>query len=108
MAWIDNFDLNFTASIYSRTWTPNGMGGGSYTEALRATISCAIWQNSANEQFIADRLKDKSTHTLACAPNSNFAADDIIKVGGITYKITRPNDILGEGDLMTIGLELVQ
>jgi hypothetical protein len=106
--WIDNFDLNSTASIYSRTYVKDGMGGGSYTETLRATIQCAIWQASASEQFVADRLNDTSTHKLACAPNTSFQADDIVKVNSQTYKVTRPDDVLDYGDLMVIGLELVQ
>lgn len=85
---------------------PDGMGGGSFTNTLLDTISCAVWQNSANEQLVNDRLKNPSTHTLACAPSTKFAADNIAVIAGITYKLTKPNDILGKDELMTIGIFL--
>jgi len=108
MEWIDNFDLNFEASVYQRAWVPDGMGGGSYTETLRSTFRCALWQASAREQLFADRVHDKSTHKLACKPDARFEADDIVKVGGVEYKMGRPDDVLGNNEIMVINLELIE
>lgn len=110
MAFIDSFSdcMNDTASIIERTWVPDGLGGGSYTNSVIATIQCGIWQNSANERLVSERVHDYSTHTLVCEPNSLFTADMIIQVSGQTYKISRPDDIMNFGDGMQIKMELVQ
>jgi len=106
MAFIDNFDLSQTATVSRRTWTSDGMGGGSYTNITVATIKCAVWQKTASEVIVSDRLHNKSTHTLACLPNASFLADDVITIGAATYKISKPDDIRGFGELMVIDLEL--
>jgi head-tail adaptor len=106
MAWIDNFDLNSTATIYARTKTNDGMGGYTYTNTSRGSIKCAIWQLSAAEKIQGDRVKNHNTHKLVCDPNNNFQADDYIVVGSDTFKISTPNDILRIGDIMTIDMEL--
>ena len=110
MSWMDNFTdmMNKTASIYSRTWVPDGYGGGSYTNTLVSTVIGALWQRSAVEQFLSDRISNTSTWVFACKPNSSFDADNIIIIDDITYKVSKPDDILFEGDIMTIGLEVVQ
>ena len=106
MGYIDNFDLNQTGTIYARTEVNDGMGGITYTETARATISCAIWQMSASERLVSDRIHNNSTHKLACKPNSAFIGADIFKRGSDTYKISAPDDVMGYGDIMIIDMEL--
>jgi len=110
MNWMDNFadEMNKTATIYSRTYVPDGMGGGSYTNTLLATVKGAFWQKSAAEQFLSARISNTSSHVFACKPNSNFTADNIIIIDGVTYKVSKPDDVLARGDIMTIGLEVTQ
>ena len=110
MAWMDNFSelMNKTATVYSRTWTADAYAGGSYVNTLVATVKGALWQRSAAEQFLSSRVSNISTWVFACEPNSNFDADNIIIINGVTYKVTTPDDILFEGDIMVIGLEVTE
>lgn len=108
MAWIDNFDLNSTATIYQITNTSDGKGEITKARTSRGTISCAVWQAGANETILGDKIKNISTHVLACEPDSAFISADEIDIGSDTYKVHRPDDILAEDNLMIIGLELVE
>ncbi len=108
MEWMDNFDLNTTATIYSRVYVKDGSGDGSYTNTLIATIVGALWQKSAAERFLSDRISNTSSHVFACKPNSNFTGDSIVIIGGVTYKVSTPDDILHRDEIMTIGLEVTQ
>ena len=110
---MDNFTdlMNKTASIYSRTWVPDGYGGGSYTNTLIASIKGVFWQRSASGisgigQIISDRISNTSTWIFACEPNANFDADNIVIIDGVTYQVAKPDDILFEGDIMIIGLDV--
>lgn len=105
MAWMDNFDRLSTASIYRRAES-NVYGEVTYTNTLLATIKCAVWQNSASERFVSDRIHNPSAYTLACDPSTAFQADDICVIGNDTYDMHQPDNILGYDDIMTIGLEL--
>ena len=109
MAWMDNFTdlMNKTATVYSRTTTVLN-GAVSYTNTLIATVTGALWQKSAVEQYLSARLSNTSTWVFACNPNSNFSASNIVIISGVTYSITKPDDILFEGDIMVIGLEVIQ
>jgi len=106
--WMDNFDLNKTALVYSRTNTPDGYGGVTTTNTLVATVKCAFWQKSAVEMFLSDRISNASSHIMACKPNSNITAKSIIIIDSVTYKVSNPDDVLAWGDIMTIGLEVTK
>lgn len=108
MSWIENFDLNYTASFYRKTLTNDGMGSFTETNTLIKSVPCALWQGSAGEQFYSDRIHNDSTHTLACEPFTGLDGDDFVVIGSNTYKIDSPDNILGENNLMTIGLTLIK
>jgi hypothetical protein len=104
--WASNFDLNFSASFYHVVNISDGMGGVTLTKVLYATIPCAFWQLGASEIFINDRIKNPTTHKLFAKPISGVLASDLIKINGIEYRIDSPDNIMGFGDAMTIGLYL--
>jgi len=108
--WMDNFAdmMKDTALIYSKVWVPDGKAGGSYTDTLIATIKGALWQKSAAEQYLSARISNTSSYTFACKPNSNFTATDKIVISGVTYRISKPDDIMSFGDIMIIGLEVTE
>jgi hypothetical protein len=108
MEWMDNFDLNTTATVYSRSYTKDGKGGGSYINTLIATVTGALWQRSAANQYLSARISNTSTHVFACKPNSNFTGSSIVIIDGVTYKVTKPDDILSRDEMMTIGLEVTE
>ena len=104
MEYVNNFDLNFTASLYHVTETPDGYGGIAKTRTLYAVIKCAFWQQSAGEQLISDRIHNPSTHTIFIKPRTDILATDEIIIDGVTYTIDRPDNIMGTNEAMTIGL----
>jgi len=66
------------------------------------------WQKSAVERFLSDRISNTSSHVFACKPNNNFTGNSIVIIGGVTYKVSTPDDILHRDEIMTIGLEVTQ
>ena len=106
MAWMSNFDKNYTASFYRKTRTSDGMGGYTETTTLLKTIKCALWQQGAGESYYSDRVHNDSTHILACDPFTGLLPDDYCVIGSDTYDIDQPDDVYGADDIMTIGLTL--
>lgn len=109
MSWIDNFDKNYTVSIYRRTLTNDGMGGFTETNTLVKTIKAAVWQAGAGEQFYSDRIHNDSTHIMAFKPISGLNPNtDYVVIGSNTYKMDQPDNVFGENNLMTVGLTLIK
>ena len=94
-----------TAYVYSRSSTADGMGGHTYTNTLVASVPCAIWQTMASDQISSGTVLNPYTWTMACKPDSRFAADNIVIVDGVEYRIVRPDDVMSEGDIMVLQLE---
>jgi len=104
--YIDNFDLNKTCSIIRKTMVKN-MGTVTYTcSTIVSDEPCAIWIASANEQLIHDRLHNPAQFICALSPSTLYEATDKLVSNGTTYRMSKPDDILGLGDIMTIGLSI--
>jgi|WetSurMetagenome_2_1015567.scaffolds.fasta_scaffold02423_12 hypothetical protein len=104
--WTGNFTLNFTASLYHVTITNDGMGGVTETKVLYATVPCAFWQLGASEMLANDRIKNPTTHKMACKPVSGTLGSDLVKINGVEYRIAKSDNILGYNDLQTIDMYL--
>jgi hypothetical protein len=105
--WLDNWNLNRTCSIYRRTIVKNGKGGSSYSlTTLALNEPCQIWQASAIEQLVHDQIKNPAQFVCVLEPSTEYRATDILVSDGTTYKITKPDNVLNEGDIMVIGLAI--
>lgn len=106
MAFIDNFDLNTTASIKRITYVSDGMGGQTKTTSTVETIECAFWMTGSNERYVSDRTHNPGSYTLVCSPSTKYLASDKVIVKGSTYMMSQPDNILDMDDVMVIYCEL--
>ena len=102
--------LNLTSVQVSREIvTPDGMGGSTTTTSLTTLSYAAIWQAGSANRWMSDRIIRASTHVLATEPDLyTWTQDDrTVVYGGATYKIIgRPDDIMQNGELLIVPLEL--
>ena len=103
MAIIDNFDLNTNIKIVRRVWTPDGLGGGSYTRTTQYNKYCRFWQAGSNEINQWDRNVNSVQYQVAMNP-IDIHEDDLAIVAGTTFSITTPNNVCGEDEIMVITL----
>lgn len=106
MAFIDNFDLNTTATIKRITYVSDGMGGNIQTTSTVEKITCAFWQTGSYEKFHGDRVHNPGSYTLVCNPSTKYLASDKVIIRSSTYTINQPDNVLDNNDVMIIGCEL--
>jgi hypothetical protein len=102
--------LNLTGVTVSReTVTSDGMGGNTTSVETTILSAAAIWQAGSANRWMSDRLTRASTHVLACVPSAYAWTQDDRQVtyDGATYKIIgRPDDVMNNGELLVVPLEL--
>ena len=107
MAWMDCFyeEMNTTIAVYGKgTITGKGADGQpTYGDNVtKYSGTCAFWQLSASEVYAYDRIGNPSTHKVVIDPakiTATIKAADWAVIGGETYDIFTPDDILQLGDV---------
>ncbi len=102
--------LTLTTVQVSRETVTNDGKGGMTTSTARTTLAhAAIWQAGSANKWMSDRVTRASTHVLACEPGAYTWTqnDRNVIYDGNTYKVTgRPDDIMGQGIILVVPLEL--
>ncbi len=102
MAYLDNFDLNTTASFKHITYVSDGMGGQIKTTFIVDTIKCAFWMTGSYEKYQSDRTHNSGSYTLVCKPSTKYLASDKVVIKNSTYSISQPDNVLDQDDVMVI------
>ena len=106
----DLLNLVNTVQVASEVNTPDGMGGCTTTTTLTTLSAAAIYQNSSSKSFLSDRVSAKSSDVLITEPGMHTwtKADQQVINGGAVYNITGiPDDVMGLGEIMVVGLERI-
>ncbi len=99
-----------TVDVAREAITPDGMGGATTTTTLTTLTRAALWQVTANERFISDRIAKVSSHILALEHgaytfNNN---DKYVVYNSNTYTITgEPDDVFNNNELIIVGLKQI-
>lgn len=107
----DALTLRSAVSVIRIAEVNDGMGGVTTTTSATVLDRAAIWQNGANNPYLAGRVGLESTHVLAHIPSSyTWTVDDRrVSYDGKTYNVKSMGDnILQKGILTIVGLEIVQ
>lgn len=80
--------LSNTGYLMRGTFTDNLGGGGTYTFGTAGTFACRVDPLGGEEDLIANRLDERTTHRITVPPASSIEAKDRFKVSDVTYEIT--------------------
>jgi len=91
--------------------TAKGNGGFTTATATTTLSKAIIYQNSGRRSMFSDRINLTSTYELVTMP-SYYAwnrNDQLVIHGGDTFDITvHPDNVMGLGEIMVVGLELTK
>jgi len=106
----DALNLRSAVSVIRIAETNDGMGGITTTTSATVLDRAAIWQNGANNPYLAGRVSLESTHVLAHIPSSySWTVDDRrVVYDGKTYNVKGSDDVIHKSMLTIVGLEIVQ
>lgn len=91
--------------------TSDGMGGCTTITTLNPLQAAVIYQNSGNKSFFSDRVNLKSSHILITSPSFySWTVGDIqIIRGSEVYNVSvSPDDVMGRGEIMVVGLDKIK
>ena len=113
MSFIDYFSdlMQETITIERLTNVSDAMGGQTATASTVTTFSGGIWQNTEIETIREGRRTEVSTHTIAAPPTTGVLSilpSDIAVIGSDRYTINRVNDIIQQGEAVTIEAQLIE
>jgi hypothetical protein len=103
-------NLRNVVKIRRITETQDGFGGVSTSSSLTTLARCNIWQPSATDATISDKVTKYSTHVLALEQGTyTFTdADRELTYNGNTYEITGHSDnVANRGKLLIVGLKFL-
>jgi head-tail adaptor len=86
LAWLALGDLG---QVGTATITSDSGGGGTAVWSYGGTIACRIDPITGGEQMAADRLSDRSTHTVTVPPGTAITTAARFAIAGRgTYEVT--------------------
>ena len=102
--------LNLTDTVQIRTVveTPDGFGATSTATTITTLTRAGIWQVSARDSYLSDKIYKASTHVLAILPDEHTFTDDDEQVlyDSKTFEIVgHENDVCEYGKVKIIGME---
>lgn len=98
-----------TVQVGRATQATDGMGGVSATTALTTLPRAALWQAGSGDRVLSQQVMQSATHVLALETGAYAwgSADTTIVYGSNTYSIVGiPDDVMQQGELTVVGLEL--
>lgn len=110
MSFRDLLNLK-TVQIGRITQAPDGMGGTSVSTSLTTLSRAAIWQAGSSTALLSDKLAASSSHVLVFEPSeyTMVTKDDRVVYGSETYRVNgRADDVMHKGDIMVVGMELIE
>jgi len=102
--------LNIKDSVQIRKVVESSDGFGATTTATTVTTlsKASIWQVSARDSYLSDKIYKASTHVLAILPDEYTFTDDDEQVlyNGATFELTgHEDDVCYFGKVKVIGME---
>lgn len=86
-------------------------GNVTATTSLTTLGRAAIYQAGSTNAFVSEKITRNSTHILVTLPGEYtwVTTDDVVVYNGDTYRVTgRADDVLQRGEIMVVGLELLE
>ena len=102
--------LNIIDGVQIRTITetPDGFGATSTATTITTLSRASIWQVSARDSYLSDKIYKASTHVLALLPDEYTFTDNDAEVyyDSKTFQLTgHENDVCEYGKVKIIGME---
>ena len=89
--------LTETAHIISGTVVDDGGGGGSAVETAGSALACRIDALGGDEDEVADRISDRSTHLVILDAGTDVSSDQDLAIDGRgTFEVTAVREHTGE------------
>jgi len=107
---LDLLTMKDVQIIGASSYIEDGMGGQTQVTSMTTLKSAVIYQNNSNKSFFSDRVNIKSSHVLVTAPGYHtWTRDDqqIVRGNEVFNIVGEPDDVMGQGEIMVIGLEKV-
>jgi hypothetical protein len=82
---------NTTAYVLTRTFSTDGLGGQTATNAIGSTFPCRIRQLNALEQQASGTTDQRYTHRMYCAASVSLTEAAQIVSGGVTWEVGTVN-----------------
>ena len=107
MSYSQMLNIKNAVQIRKVVESPDGFGATTTATTITTLSKASIWQVSARDSFLSDKIYKSSTHVLALLPAEYTFTDDDEQVlyNGATYELTgHEDDVCYYGKVKVIGM----